>query len=175
MKKRNQEVLIKFNKTNELNSMMCTFEKEMNQIDDKYYLKESENPYIYFLEHSNPKELVKKVKINDELNQIIEAIPVICVMSNSNYVVSTILNKLRHKITYTDTFNITCHINSYIYLDNKQELEQQITQTIKEFTRIAENKENPQWDINIYIIGDITGISIKHDKNRKKDEIYNNF
>lgn len=175
MKKRNQEVLIKFNTTDKLNNMICTFEEKMNQIDKNYYLKESENPYIYFLEHPNPKELVKKVNVNNDLKKMIEAIPVVCVMSNSNYVVSTILNILRHKITYTDSFNITCHINSYIDVDNKQTIEQQITKTIKEFTKIPENKENPQWDINIYIIGDITGINIKHEKNSRINEMYNDF
>lgn len=175
MKKRNRQILLKFNKTNtsdELDNMICTFEEKMNQLDRDYYLKESENPFIYFLEYPNPKELIKKVEKNEDLNKILKAIPVVCVMSNSNYVVSTILNKLRHKITYTDTFNITCHINSYINIDDKYELEHQIAQSIREITKIAQNNENPQWNINIYIIGDITGINIEH---QKKKELYNNF
>lgn len=162
MKKDNKEILIKINdKTdlNEIDNLIYIVQDTINQIDKNYYLKESESPFIYFLEYPNPNELIKKIKISDELEQLLEIIPVTCVMSNSNYVLSTILKKIRHKITYNDTFNITCHNDHPYPTDKKTETE--LIEQIKNITKIRENQTCPNWDINLYIIGEITGINIK--------------
>ncbi|MBQ6444680.1 MAG: hypothetical protein IJJ11_08415 [Methanosphaera sp.] len=162
MKRNNKEILIKINKTtdiNEVDNLIYIVQDKIDQIDKNYYLKESESPFIYFLEYPNPNELIKKIKINDELNPLLEIIPVTCVISNSNYVLSTILKKIRHKITYNDTFNLTCH-NDYPYPTDKK-TETELTEQIKNITKIEENHTCPNWDINLYIIGEITGINIK--------------
>lgn len=163
MKENKKEILIKFNQEadiNEVDNLLYTIQDKINQIDNNYYLKESESPFIYFLEYPNPNELVKKIKISDELEQQLEIIPVTCVNTNTNYVISTILQKIRHKITYNDTFNLTCH-SDYIYQINNKQLETDLTTQIKNIIKIPENHTCPNWDINIYIIGDITGINIK--------------
>lgn len=162
MKRNNKEILIKINKTtdiNEVDNLIYIVQDKIDQIDKNYYLKESESPFIYFLEYPNPNELIKKIKISDELDSLLEIIPVTCVISNSNYVLSTILRKIRHKITYNDTFNITCH-NDYPYPTDKQ-TESELIEQIKNIAKIEENQTCPNWDINLYIIGEITGINIK--------------
>ena len=79
MKRNNKEILIKINKTtdiNEVDNLIYIVQDKIDQIDKNYYLKESESPFIYFLEYPNPNELIKKIKINDELNPLLEIIPV---------------------------------------------------------------------------------------------------
>lgn len=47
------ELLIKFNETEnakQLDEMIYQFEKNINNKKEDYFLKESENPYIFFLE-----------------------------------------------------------------------------------------------------------------------------
>ncbi|RAP50697.1 MAG: hypothetical protein BZ133_04875 [Methanosphaera sp. SHI613] len=163
MKRNNKELLIKFNDKsdiNEVDNMIYTVQDKINQVDTNYYLKESESPFIYFLEYSNPQELIKKINMTEELSTKLEIIPVTCVTSNANYVISTILKKIRHKITYNDTFNLTCH-GDYLYEENKLKIESELIEQIKNITKIEENETCPNWDINLYIIGEITGINIK--------------
>ena len=57
MKVKNQEILVKFNEVKtpyELDEILYQFHKIMNQLNNSYYLKESEDPLIYFIEYSNP-------------------------------------------------------------------------------------------------------------------------
>ena len=162
MKENNKEILIKFNNKadiNEVDNLIYTVQDRIDEIDKNYYLKESESPFIYFLEYSNPNELIKKIKINEELEPLLEIIPVTCVTSNSNYVISTILRKIRHKISYDDTFNLTCHVDYPYTMEDKMQTE--LTSQIKNIIKIRKNDTCPNWDINLYIIGEITGINIK--------------
>ena len=52
MKRKNKELLIKFNDKsdiNEVDNLIYTVQDKINQVDTNYYLKESESPFIYFL------------------------------------------------------------------------------------------------------------------------------
>lgn len=162
MKENNKELLIKFDEKSdikEVDDLINLFQNKIDEIDKEYYLKESESPFIYFLEYDNPNELIKKFK-DDEFHNYFEIIPVTCVTSNSNYVISTILKKIRHKLTYNDTFNLTCHIDN-AYESQEEHMKVDLTNQIKNIIKIPENNSNPNWDINLYIIGEITGINIK--------------
>ena len=59
------ELLIKFNETEnakQLDEMIYQFEKNINNKKEDYFLKESENPYIFFLEYPKPQELIKEIE-----------------------------------------------------------------------------------------------------------------
>lgn len=162
----NKEILLKFKQTHnprELDEMLYEFEKEMNENNDQYFLKESENPFIYFLEYGKPEELVKRLKLKNEYT----AIPVTCVLSNMNYITATILRKIRHKICYQDTFKINCHINTFCIEQTKETLENELSDRIHNVTKIDRNVNNPVWTINVYIVGDITAINITNTKSNR--------
>lgn len=174
----NQEILVKFNEvTNakELDEMIYKFEQNMTQKEHDYFLKESENPYIFFLEYSKPQELIKEIQEDNEINNLVTTLPVVCVLNNMNYITSTILRKIRHKISSKDTFNITCHTDQYQIFNTAQEIEQELTKRIHEIIDIPAQKIDPMWNIDIYLIGDICAINIKRsNKNRNKFSQYNN-
>ena len=162
----NKEILLKFKQTHnprELDEMLYEFEKEMNENNDTYFLKESENPFIYFLEYAKPEELVKRLKLKNEYT----AIPVTCVLSNMNYITATILRKIRHKICYQDTFKINCHINTFCIEQTKETLENELSDRIHNVTKIDRTVNNPVWTINVYIVGDITAINITNIKSNR--------
>lgn len=166
LKKQNKELLIEFKQTHnpkELDEMITQFENNMNQQNQKYFLKESENPFIYFLEYSKPEELIKELSIEEEYN----ITPVTCVISNMNYITSTILRKIRHKISYQDTFKIKCHINSYSTPGTKEKIEEELTYRLKNLMHIKQDHEKPVWTIDVYIVGDITGINITSKKQNR--------
>ncbi|MBR0471541.1 MAG: hypothetical protein IJI98_02455 [Methanosphaera sp.] len=171
-KQNNKELLIKFKQTpnpKELDDMLTQFENNMNKKHHKYFLKESENPFIYFLEYSKPEELMKELEIKEEY----KITPVTCVMSNMNYITATILRKIRHKICYQDTFKVNCYINSYTTPETKEKIEEELTARLKNLMHLEKDLIKPVWTIEIYIVGDITGINIISKKqNRTNDKIW---
>ncbi|ABC56496.1 MULTISPECIES: hypothetical protein [Methanosphaera] len=171
------ELLIKFNETEnakQLDEMIYQFEKNINNKKEDYFLKESENPYIFFLEYPKPQELIKEIE-NENIKTLETIVPVECVINNTNYITSTILRKIRHKITYHDTFNITCHVDSYIP-HRKEKLEKELKSKIQDILAIPIQKNNPIWNINIHIIGEVSAINIERsNKNRNKYSQYNNY
>ena len=171
MKVKNQEILIKFNEvntSNELDEILYQFRENINQLNNSYYLKESEDPFIYFIEYSNPQELINKLENYEKISTIV---PVTCVLSNLNYIIAVITKKIRHKIRHNDKLNVTCHMESYN--ENKTEIETEIITRLKESIPLPIDKIDPMWDIHIFIIGEITAINIKRsNKNRNKFSDY---
>ena len=171
-KQNNKEILIKFKQTEnpkELDEMLYQFEKELNEVNGNYFLKESESPFIYFLEYAKPEELIKQLKINTEYC----IIPVTCVISNMNYITSVILRKIRHKLCYKDTFKINCYLNTYCISQTEENIEQELTKRIENISKIEKCKENPVWTINLYVVGDITAINIINTKNNRITSMWN--
>ena len=67
MKRNNKEILIKINKTtdiNEVDNLIYIVQDKIDQIDKNYYLKESESPFIYFLEYPNPRRSALSLAIS---------------------------------------------------------------------------------------------------------------
>ena len=169
---KNKEILIKFNPTEnakELDEKLYNFEKEINNINKEYFLKESENPFIYFLEYPKPEELIKQIGINKDYS----AIPVTCSYSNINHVTSTILRKIKNKANIQDTFNLNCYLNTYCLSHTEEEIKNQLTENLKNIAKIKETGIDPDWTFDVYIVGDITGINISRStKNRNKFSYY---
>ncbi len=165
-KQYNKEILIKFKQTpnpKELDEMLYQFEKELKEENINYYLKESENPFIYFLENDKPEELIKLLKISEEYC----VIPVTCVINNMNYITSVILRKIRHKLCYKDTFKINCYMDSYCISQTEDNIENELTKRIENIIKIEYTTSNPVWTINLYVVGDITAINIINTKSNR--------
>lgn len=65
-KQKQNEMLVKFNQVTtpqELDEEIYLFEKKMNEQAYNYFLKESENPFIFILEYPKPDELIKEIEI----------------------------------------------------------------------------------------------------------------
>ncbi|PAV07383.1 hypothetical protein [Methanosphaera cuniculi] len=175
MKKQIQhEVLIKFIETEnprQLDNMLYNFEKHLDELKYEYFLKETENPFIYFIEYPKPNELIKIT--NTENLKIEDIKEVTCTINNLNHISYTIIEKIRYKITPTDTFKINIHKDSYIPYENIINTHTEITNAICNILYISESSNDPTWDINIHLIGELCAISIKRsNKNRNKFSQY---
>lgn len=164
-KNNNKEIMIKFKETTqakELDEMIYHFEEEMNNINNTYFLKESENPFIFLLEYPKPEELIKQLH-----NEEYELIPVICAPNNTNHITSTILRKIKHKVLYDDTLKVDCHLNTYLLSKTEDEITDEITRRIKTTTGLKTAEHDPVWNIEIFIIGDISAINITKNNQNK--------
>lgn len=163
-KNQTKEIMIKFKETTkskELDDMLYNFEEELNHINQNYFLKESENPFIYLLEYEKPEELIKQLK-----NQEYTLIPVTCAPNNTNHITSTILRKIKHKILYQDTLKINCHLDTYAITKTEDEIKEEITKRIENTTGLKTSNK-AVWNIEIYLLGDISAINItKNNKNK---------
>jgi len=170
-KQKSKEILLKFKKTQtpkELDENLYQFERQLKEVDVNYYLKESENPFIYFIENDKPEELIKQLEVNEEYC----ILPVICVINNMNYITSTILRKIRHKLCYKDTFKINCHMDTYCISQTKESMENELTKRLENIIKIENSANNPVWTINLYVVGDITAINIKNTKNNRISNVW---
>lgn len=168
-----QEILIEFNNTKdakELDCMITEFEKDLNNLNQHYYLKESENPYIYFLEYNNPTQLIQQIEFQPSYNDISTIIPVKCVYSNINHITTTILEKMRYKIIPSETFNVKCFLDSYSIEYTEEQLKHEIINRINKSVGLESSPTEPNWNIEIHIIGSTTGINIK--RTNKKSKLY---
>ncbi|MDD6285719.1 hypothetical protein OTK55_03250 [Methanosphaera sp. Vir-13MRS] len=177
-KQKQNEMLVKFNQVTtpqELDEEIYLFEKKMNEQAYNYFLKESENPFIFILEYPKPDELIKEIEIRDDLKNIVELVPVECVQSNINYITSAIIRKIKHKVAYDDTFNVTYHIYSFSVTFDRIKLEKNLKTNIEELINIPVNNKNPMWDIHVYLLGELSAVNIIRSKrNRNKYSQYNN-
>lgn len=166
-----KEILIKFKKAEnpkELDQMIYDFENDINDIKKPYYLKESENPYIYIMEYSKPKEIIKKVELNDTIKSKVKIIPVTSVTNNINHITSEIIKKIRNKTSLEDTYEVTCHTDPYYNIKSKDLIEYEISERIENIIHIHPNNKQPKWKINIYLVGDESFINIKKTKQHQK-------
>ena len=64
-------------------------------------------------------------------------------------------------------------MDSYITCYSKDEFEEILNENLKDLIYIQQNSNNPTWNINIYIIGEISAINItRSNKNRNKFNQY---
>lgn len=159
--KKQEDILIKFIETDDakkLDEILYNFEDNLNKYNQNYFIKETENPFIYFVEYPKPKELIEKMREHSEISKII---PVKCVFNNINHITTLISKKIKNKSTFNDTFNIKCFAESYISSEHHKEIENQLKENIKRTTNMHLS-DNPTWNIEIHIIGEISAINIKH-------------
>ena len=172
IKKHNKEILLEFKETQnpkELDEMLTRFENNLNKRHLNYFLKESENPFIYFLEYAKPEELIKELEIKEEYNLT----PVTCVISNMNYITAAIIRKIRHKIQHNDTFKVNCYMNTYTTIKNKENIEEELSFRLENIMHIEKDLNKPVWTIEVHIVGNITGINITVKKqNRIKYDLW---
>ncbi len=174
-KNRVEEIMVRFpsnQDSNQLDYLINEFEKNLESHHDQYYLKESEDPYIFFLEHPKADKFIKKVTLLEQFRDI-EMVHVNCVKNNINHVTTLIIEKIRHKVSYKDSFKIQCYLEGFSVNDQRENMEKQISDIIEEVIQIPYNNEDPVWSISIYILSDMCAINIhRSNKNRNKFSQY---
>lgn len=138
-------------------------EIEMALQDQKnlFTIKETEFYNVVLIQSdSNPLKIIRLLK-NTKTMVISKIVPIEMVVRTRRDLISEKVLKLcKDKIKPNETFVVRGDIRGRGYIRSKEELLSSITQIIIEKLMLELNEENPDWVVQIEVVGENTGISV---------------
>jgi tRNA acetyltransferase TAN1 len=134
-------------------------------------IKESNFPNVILLDLSLEPLEAMKILENSPTTVISKIVPIESVVrTRLDSILEKVANLAGEKVTSGDTFNVICDLRGRKYIESKDDLVSKISEElIEKFSLNPENKD-PDWIIQIEVVGENTGISIlSPDKILKKD------
>ncbi len=169
-------VTFKGQKTPEAGEELLGMEEiEMALSDQKnlFDIKESGFHNVALIQsESDPIEVVKLLK-DYQTTVISKIVPIeMVVRTRPDLIVEKIINLGRDKIKDNQTFVVRGDVRGRSYIKSKEELLTNITQEINEKLLVETDENNPDWIVQIEVVGENTGISVlKPDDFIKKPEL----
>ena len=134
-------------------------------------IKESNFPNVILLDLSLEPLEAMKILENSPTTVISKIVPIESVVrTRLDSILEKVANLASDKVTSGDSFNVICDLRGRKYIESKDDLVNQISQElIEKFNLNPENKD-PDWIVQIEVVGENTGISIlSPDKILKKN------
>ena len=134
-------------------------------------IKESNFPNVILLDLSLGTQEALKLLENAPTTVISKIVPIETVVrTRLDSILEKVANLASDKVTSGDSFNVICDLRGRKYIESKDDLVNQISQElIEKFNLNPENKD-PDWIVQIEVVGENTGISIlSPDKILKKN------
>ena len=124
-------------------------------------IKESNFPNVILIDlNMDPLEAVKIIA-NSPTTVISKVVPIETVVrTNLDGILEKIINLAGNKVSSGDSFNLICDLRGRKYLKSKDELLDRITGELIEKFNLKANGKNPDWVVQLEIVGENTGISI---------------
>ncbi|HSO26225.1 MAG TPA: THUMP domain-containing protein, partial [Methanobacteriaceae archaeon] len=124
-------------------------------------IKESNFPNVILLDLSLEPLEAMKILENSPTTVISKIVPIESVVrTRLDSILEKVANLAGEKVTSGDTFNVICDLRGRKYIESKDDLVSKISEElIEKFSLNPENKD-PNWIIQIEVVGENTGISI---------------
>ena len=134
-------------------------------------IKESNFPNVILLDLSLEPLEAMKILENSPTTVISKIVPIESVVrTRLDSILEKVANLAGDKVTSGDSFNVICDLRGRKYIESKDDLVNKISEElIEKFSLNPENKD-PDWIVQIEVVGENTGISIlSPDKILKKN------
>lgn len=124
-------------------------------------IKESNFPNVILLDLSlEPLEALKILE-NSPTTVISKIVPIESVVrTRLNSILEKVVNLAGDKVTPGDLFNVICDLRGRKYIESKDDLVNRISEELIEKYSLTPENTNPDWIIQIEVVGENTGISI---------------
>lgn len=157
-------VTFKGQKTPEAGEELLGIEEiEMALGDQKnlYEFKESGFYNVALIQtESNPLEVAKLIK-RYPTTVISKIVPVeLVVRTRPDLIVDKVTSLCREKIKDTQTFVVRGDVRGRVYIESKEELLLKITREINEKLLAEKDEDQPDWVVQIEVVGENTGVSV---------------
>ncbi len=134
-------------------------------------IKESNFPNVILIDLSiNPQDAVQILR--DTPTTVISKVVPIEIVTRTR--LSSILEKVLHlagdKFDHGETFVVRCDLRGRKYFESKEELISNITEELSEKLNLSVDEKDPNWVVQVEVVGEDTGISIL-----KPEEILKKF
>ena len=150
--------------TEEIEQALQNYEVVLN-------IKESNFPNVILLDLSlTPLEALKILE-NSPTTVISKIVPIESVVrTRLDSILEKVVNLAGDKVTSEDSFNVICDLRGRKYIESKEDLVNRISEELIEKFNLTLEKNDPDWIVQIEVVGENTGISIlTPDKILKKD------
>jgi len=140
--------------TEEITMALQNYEVELN-------IKESNFPNVILLDLSlTPLEALKILE-NSPTTVISKIVPIESVVrTRLDSILEKVVNLAGDKVTPGDSFNVICDLRGRKYIESKDDLVNRISEELIEKYSLTPENTNPDWIIQIEVVGENTGISI---------------
>jgi tRNA acetyltransferase TAN1 len=146
-------------------------ELALQDYEELLNIKESNFPNVILIDLSmEPVEAVK-IMANTPTNVISKVVPIeIVVRTRLDSILEKVVNLAGDKVSSGDSFNIICDLRGRKYIKSRNELVERISEELTEKFNLTANGKDPDWLVQLEIVGENTGISIlSPDKVLKKN------
>lgn len=138
-------------------------EIEMALEDQKnlFNIKETDFYNVVLIQSdSDPLEIALLLK-DAQSTVISKIVPIeMVIRTRQDLILEKVINLCKNKIQPNETFVVRGDIRGRGYIESKEELLTTITQEIEEKLMLEIDRENPDWVVQIEVVGENTGISV---------------
>lgn len=140
--------------TEEITMALQNYEVELN-------IKESNFPNVILLDLSlTPLEALKILE-NSPTTVISKIVPIESVVrTRLDSILEKVTNLAGEKVTSGESFNVICDLRGRKYIESKDDLLNRISKELIEKYSLTPENTNPDWIVQIEVVGENTGISI---------------
>lgn len=125
------------------------------------YIKESEYPNVVLVELSmDPDEAVMILK-EAPTTVVSKVVPIdLVVRTRLDTILEKVLETANEKMNSGDSFVVRCDLRGRKYIKSKEELIEKVTEELIDKLEVVLDKKNPDWVVQIEIVGEDTGLSV---------------
>ncbi len=140
---------------------MDEIELALSSYEPVLYIKESQYPNVILVELTmDPEEAVAILK-EAPTTVISKAIPIDTVVkTRMDIILERVLLTAGEKISSENSFVVRCDLRGREYIESKEELIETVTNELLNNLDVTADKINPDWIVQIEVVGEDTGISI---------------
>jgi tRNA acetyltransferase TAN1 len=136
-------------------------ELALSSYEPVLYIKESQYPNVILVELTmNPEEAV--AILNEAPTTVIsKVVPIdVVVKTRRDTILERVLLTAREKMSSENSFVVRCDLRGREYIESKEELIETVTDELLNNVDSIVDETNPDWVVQIEVVGEDTGISI---------------
>lgn len=136
-------------------------ELALSSYEPVLYIKESQYPNVVLVELTMDPEEAVSILGEAPTTVVSKVVPIdVVVKTRMDAVLEKVLVIAREKMNSEDSFVVRCDLRGREYIKSKEELIEAVSNELLNKLDVRVDEINPEWVVQIEVVGDDTGISV---------------
>lgn len=136
-------------------------ELALSSYEPVLYIKESQYPNVVLVELTMDPEEAVTILSEAPTTVVSKVVPIdVVVKTRMDSIWERVLLIAREKMSSDDTFVVRCDLRGREYIESKEELMETVTNELLNNLDFTVEETNPDWIVQIEVVGEDTGISV---------------
>ena len=136
-------------------------ELALSSYEPVLYIKESQYPNVVLVELTMDPEEAVAILSEAPTTVVSKVVPIdVVVKTRMDSIWERVLLTAREKMSSDDTFVVRCDLRGREYIESKEELMETVTNELLNNSDFTLDETNPDWVVQIEVVGEDTGISV---------------